>query len=103
MGLFGFLKTNDINVEAKGREENSILVDVREQDEYGAGHIPGAVNYPLSMLSEADTPWDKSTPIYVYCLAWTRSRRAVRILQSKGYSNVKNIGGINSYRGSLEK
>lgn len=103
MGLFGFLKTNDINVEAKGREENSILVDVREQDEYGAGHIPGAVNFPLSMLARADTPWDKSTPIYVYCLAGTRSRRAVGILQSKGYTNVKNIGGINSYHGSLEK
>ena len=103
MGLFGFLKTNDINVEAADREDNSVLMDVRERDEYSAGHVPGAVNYPLSGLEKEELPWDKSTPIYVYCLAGTRSRRAVGILQGKGYTNVKNIGGIKSWRGSLEK
>ena len=103
MGLFGFLKANDINVVIADREENSVLMDVREQDEYSAGHIPGAVNYPLSGLEKVKLPWDKSTPIYVYCLAGTRSRRAVSILQGMGYTNAKSIGGINSWRGSLEK
>lgn len=103
MGLFDFLKTDDISAALEAREENSVLLDVREEDEYNRGHIPGAVNYPLSSLDGAELPWDKNIPLYVYCLAGTRSRKAVSFLQSKGYEYVKNIGGINSYRGSLEK
>ena len=103
MGLFDFLKVSDITATAANREKNSVLLDVREQDEYNRGHIPEAVNCPLSMMDKMDLPWEKSTPLYVYCLAGTRSRRAVSFLLGKGYENVKNIGGINSYRGSLEK
>jgi rhodanese-related sulfurtransferase len=103
MGFFDFLKGNDINTEIASLEEGTVLLDVREADEFGAGHIPGAVNAPLSALSQFHFPWAKDTPIRVYCLAGTRSRRAVSFLQSQGFTNVKNIGGVTSYKGRLEK
>ena len=103
MGLFDFLKTKDINTIIAEKEDSTILLDVREQDEFKAGHIPRAVNFPLSKLDKTDLPWEKTASIYVYCLAGTRSSRAVRYLQSQGYINITNIGGINRWRGKVEK
>ena len=103
MGIFDLFKESDINTEIANLEDSTVLLDVREADEFRAGHIPGAVNVPLSTLSQAHVPWDRDTAIYVYCLAGTRSKRAVSFLQSKGYTNVKNIGGMKSYKGSVEK
>ena len=56
----------------------SILVDVREADEYASGHIPNAVNEPLSTIKQTTLPKDK--PLFLYCLRGTRSKRAARIL-----------------------
>jgi len=103
MGLFSFSKSNDINQMVAEKGESTILVDVREQDEYASGHIPGAVNFPLSTLDRADLLWSVDTSLYVYCLSGARSGRAVQFLRSQGYTNVTNIGGINSWRGGVEK
>ena len=97
MILFG-----DIN---KGIEEynaapGALLVDVREADEFQRGHIPGAVNEPLSDIAHTALPKDK--PLYLYCLRGTRSRRAARILKKMGYT-AKSIGGISNYRGTVER
>ena len=102
MGIFDLFNANDINKEVANRSDSSVLLDVREADEYKSGHIPGAVNFPLSTLNQAELPWDKNTELFVYCLAGTRSRKAVSFLQSQGFTNVRNIGGIHSYRGSVE-
>ena len=58
----------------------SILVDVREADEYASGHIPNAVNEPLSTIKQTTFP--KGKPLFLYCLRGTRSKRAARILRS---------------------
>ncbi len=79
----------------------AILIDVREVDEYQSGHIPGAVNIPLSSISSIDLP--KNRPLYLYCLRGTRSRRAVTVMKRMGYENVKSIGGITAYKGRVEK
>ena len=78
----------------------ALLVDVRERDEFKAGHIPGAINQPLSTIGQTTLPKDK--PLFLYCLRGTRSRQAAGILKSMGYK-VKSIGGISSYRGKTEK
>lgn len=78
----------------------SILVDVREADEYASGHIPNAVNEPLSTIKQTTLPKDK--PLFLYCLRGTRSKQAARILRSMGYT-VKSIGGIGRYKGELER
>jgi len=87
-------------VEECRRTSGAILLDVREADEYRSGHIPGAMNEPLSTIETTTLPKDR--PLYVYCLRGTRSRRAVRILKRKGY-DARSIGGIASYKGELER
>ena len=69
----------------------AILVDVREVDEFASGHIPNAVNEPLSTIKQTTLPKDK--PLFLYCLRGTRSKRAARILKNLGYT-VNSIGGI---------
>ena len=78
-----------------------ILVDVREPAEYHSGHIPGAMNIPLGNIQQL--PVEKSSPVFVYCLRGSRSRRAVSLLKQAGFEKVKSIGGITSYRGPIEK
>ena len=79
----------------------ALLVDVRETDEFASGHIPGAINEPLSKITLTTLPKDK--PIFLYCLRGSRSRRAMGLLKKMGYGNVKSIGGISSYRGEIER
>lgn len=101
-----FRKGADINASIAEYQtcENAVLIDVRESNEYSAGHIPDAVNIPLSQIASAeDVLSDKGATLYVYCLSGARSNRATGILKKMGYRNVKNIGGINSYKGPVEK
>lgn len=97
-----FKKTNiDEAVEECRNTPNAVLMDVREVDEFRSGHIPGAVNVPLSRISTISIPKDK--PLFVYCLRGTRSRQAVSRITRMGYQNAKSIGGIASFKGQLEK
>lgn len=85
-------------------QQAAILIDVRQPDEYEKGHIPGARNVPLQKLRDFSFEvTDRDTPLYVYCLSGGRSARAVRALRGVGYSDVTDLGGINSYTGPLEK
>ena len=66
--------------------------------------IPGSVNLPLSALDTAEISIPRrDTPLFVYCLAGTRSTQAVARLQRMGYTRVENIGGIRGYRGETER
>lgn len=106
MGLFEFLKLPDINagVQNYRNTADSILLDVRTPVEYREGHIPGSINLPLQSLDNADEIIENiDTPIFVYCHSGARSRQAMRILQTIGYSNVMNIGGITAYLGKVER
>ena len=90
----------------KGLEEyhstpGAILVDVREADEFASGHIPGAINAPLSTISSTVLP--KDAPLFLYCLRGTRSKRAAGLLKKMGYKSVKSIGGISAYKGEVER
>lgn len=106
MGLFEFLKQPDINmgVQEYRNTADSILLDVRTPVEFREGHIPGSINLPLQSLDNADEIIENiDTPIFVYCHSGARSRQAMRILQTMGYSNVMNIGGIAAYHGKVER
>lgn len=88
-------------VEEYKNTEGAVLIDVREPDEYAAGHIPSAVNIPLSQIQSID--YDLDTPLFLYCLVGSRSMRAASALKQLDYEKVKSIGGINRYKGELEK
>lgn len=98
-------QANDINtgVEEYQKTPNAKLIDVREEDEYAAGHIPASINIPLSKIESAqDKITDLDTPLFVYCRSGNRSGQAVAWLKQAGYSKVKNIGGIANYSGKTE-
>ncbi len=80
------------------------LIDVRESYEYAQGHIPGAVNIPLSHLERrlAEMP-DKNQPIYLYCRGGMRSRLAGKLLSRNGYTRLAYLsGGIMAYEGPIK-
>ena len=107
MGIFQKLRLSsriDDGVRRFGETENGVLLDVRREEEYGEGHIPGSRNLPLSRLEQAKSEIpDRETPLFVYCLSGGRSGKAVAFLKKLGYTQVKNIGGINLYNGPVER
>jgi rhodanese-related sulfurtransferase len=84
-------------------ETGYVIVDVRHDDEYYDGHIPGAVlitneyieDKPLSELP------DKDQLILVYCRSGRRSKDAARKLAAIGYTNVYEFGGIIDWPGPI--
>ena len=76
------------------RDEAKVL-DVREPDEFAAGHLPEAVNVPLSQfgkrLSEIES-W-KEFPLLVYCASGGRSTRACSDLHKQGFGKLHNLDG----------
>lgn len=86
----------EISLEAlKARLEASpgfALIDVREAEEFRAGHIPGAVNVPRGFLElkiESAAP-DRDAPLVLYCAGGTRAALAARTLQEMGYTRVES-------------
>ena len=77
-------------------EEGYIILDVREQDEYDAGHIPGAILIPYTQIEEKAAAMlpDKAQLILVYCRSGRRSKIAAEALAELGYTNIREFGGI---------
>ena len=77
-------------------EEGYIFLDVRAQDEYDEGHIPGAIVIPHTQIeAEAENVLtDKDQLILVYCRSGRRSKIAAEALVQLGYTNIKEFGGI---------
>ena len=77
-------------------EEGYIILDVRTQEEYDEGHIPGAILIPnteIEARAEEELP-DKDQLILVYCRSGRRSKIAAEVLVELGYTNIKEFGGI---------
>ena len=77
-------------------EEGYIILDVRTQEEYDQGHIPGAILIPdTEIKAEAENILtDKAQLILVYCRSGRRSKLAAESLVELGYTNIKEFGGI---------
>ena len=77
-------------------EEGYIILDVRTQEEYDQGHIPGAILIPDTEVevTAEDVLTDKDQLILVYCRSGRRSKLASEILVELGYTNIKEFGGI---------
>ena len=77
-------------------EEGYIILDVRTQEEYDQGHIPGAIVIPHEEIGEKaeEVLTDKDQLILVYCRSGRRSKIAAEALAELGYTNIKEFGGI---------
>lgn len=74
-------------------ESGAFILDVREKEEFEAGHIRTAVNIPLSELRGHLDEIPHDQPVYVHCRTGQRSYNAVKALQGHGFTNVYNIAG----------
>lgn len=71
------------------------LIDVREKQEYQAGHADSAVSMPLSSLAEMlpTCTIQKDAPVFVICQSGGRSQVACTLFSAQGFSNVTNVDG----------
>ena len=83
--------------------ENAVLIDLRDEADYAAGHIPGAQRISAGSLREEIRRIARfNTPILLYCYNGKKSEQAAELLRSRGYTNARSIGGIEVYQGRLE-
>ena len=85
------------------KDDGHVIVDVRRQDEYDAGHIPGAVLIPNESIGTerpAELP-DLDQIILIYYRSGNRSKQAAQKLFDLGYTNLYEFGGINTWTGSI--
>lgn len=84
------------DVKAKlDRGDKFTLVDVREDSEYAAGHLPGALHIGKGVIErdiEKKIP-DPATPVVLYCGGGFRSALAADVIQKMGYTNVLSMDG----------
>ena len=80
-----------ITVAQLAERSGTPLIDVRERDEFAAGHVPGAVNIPMSEIGDrlSELPGEAFD---VICQAGGRSARVVQALEARGY-DVTNVEG----------
>jgi rhodanese-related sulfurtransferase len=79
-------------------KRDHLLVDVRTAEEYGTGHIPGAVNIALQSLPDQMATLSKEQPIILYCRSGARSSNAAAILQKAGFDKVYDLGAITQWQ-----
>ena len=85
--------------------QDVLILDVREQDEYDSGHIPGAVLLPVGTITKdtaAAVIDDLDTVVLVYCRSGNRSKTASKALADLGYTNIYEFGGINTWPYEVE-
>lgn len=74
----------------------ALLLDVREDDEWGAGHAPGATHLRLGLLA-AERPADDGRTIVAVCRSGARSGKATEALRAWGYDAVNLAGGMKAW------
>ena len=84
-------------------ENDYLILDVRTEQEYFSGHIPGAMCIPNEDIDETvvEILTDKEQVIFVYCRSGNRSKQAAEKLANLGYTNIVEIGGVKDWPGDL--
>lgn len=90
-------------VQIMAEEDEYIILDVRTEQEFAQGHIPGAINVPVETIGTECPPElpDKDQLILVYCRSGNRSKTASEALAKLGYSNIVEFGGIVDWPGDI--
>jgi rhodanese-related sulfurtransferase len=91
------VRENLPEVAADSVPDGAWLLDVREDDEWAAGHVPGARHIPLGQLGArtAEVPQDQA--VYVICRSGGRSGRAAQALSGSGWEAINVAGGMQDW------
>ncbi|PKD43433.1 rhodanese-like domain-containing protein [Rhodohalobacter barkolensis] len=101
--MFSFLsRSNGIDISAqefkeKVEEERGVVIDVRSKMEYDEGHLKLAdelIDFNAGEFHNKVDSLDKDKTYYLYCRSGNRSGQAARLMKSKGFENVYNVGGF---------
>jgi len=79
------------------RKAGATVVDVRESDEYAAGHVPGAQLLPLSVLPVRVQDLPRGEPVFVVCQSGGRSAQAAQLLDQAGLDVRNVVGGTSAW------
>ena len=107
--LMGYSNTEYKTIDAEEAKlmmdnQEVIIIDVREENEYTRGHVPNSILIPLSTIKEEnDILPEKEKTILVYCRSGSRSAKAAKILSHMGYKHIYNFGGILDWPYDIEK
>lgn len=72
----------------------TVMLDVREPNEWNLGHVPGALHIPRGQLEgKVEAAIDRSAPVIIYCASGNRSALAADTLHQMGYGNVRSLAG----------
>jgi len=94
-GLNSMMASRRVKPVAETSSNEPLIIDVRTPQEFAAGAYPGAINIQLDELpARVNELGSLSRDITLYCASGARSAYGQRILQQKGFSNVKNGGGL---------
>ncbi|MBN8587015.1 MAG: rhodanese-like domain-containing protein [Rhodothermia bacterium] len=78
---------------ANPKESQPVLLDARNQDEFGVSHLQTAIHINPELVDFSTLHLAKDTPIVVYCSVGYRSAKVVSRMQKAGFSNVQNLEG----------
>ncbi|MGN1117408.1 MAG: rhodanese-like domain-containing protein [Acutalibacteraceae bacterium] len=84
---------------------DSVILDVREEEEYITGHAVGAALFPADTIDEksaAELIPSKNTPLFIYCRSGRRSKIAAEKLSGLGYTQIYDIGSLSGWPYGLE-
>ena len=84
---------------------DSVIIDVREEEEYITGHAVGAALFPVDTIDEktaAELIPSKNTPLFIYCRSGRRSKIAAEKLSRLGYTQIYDIGSLSGWPYGVE-
>ena len=92
--MAGVTKPEDSDIAVSRLPDDAVLLDVREDDEWAAGHAPTAVHIPMTTLADRLDEIPDGEPVYVLCRNGGRSARVAQYLNGNGWDAVNVDGGM---------
>jgi phage shock protein E len=105
LAYFAACSQDNVSKHENVKKSDLIIIDNRTLGEYNSGHIDGAILIPFDVIADKikSVAKSKDAPIALYCRSGNRSGQALKTLESLGYTNVVNYGGISGAQQTLNK